>query len=567
MVRDQERVPILQVVVGPHAGRVFRLDRELTLIGRNQDCDVVLEPKSVSRRHAEVVRRNADFLIRDLGSTRGTFVDGERLSHPITLLNGASVLIGEVTLRYHSQAVQIQAGEDDQSTVFAAIDLVVPPDRSIPIAKPEEKLRALQQISQVFGGTLVLNELLDRVLAALFDIFPRASGGFVLLVDAASGTLTPEVVKARNGPASEVTISKTILERVLDDGQAILSKNVPGEFADSRSVSESRIRSLMCVPVLDQRKKPIGVVQIDSDDGRGQFEEDDLDLLAAVASQISVAVQNAQLHRDLVKQREIERELQFARQVMQALLPERPKTVEGYEFWDHYEPARHVGGDYYGFIPMIGPSDDRKSPPRRWAIAVGDVVGKGLPAALLTARLSAEISLFLQAETDPAAVVTRLNRRLDENGVLDMYITFLLVMLDVETHTLQFVNAGHPLPLIHRADGTLEEVAREFSGLPLAIDGGSVYSVYQTTLGPGDYVALFTDGVTDAMNQANVRYTEARLRDLLGQTPGPPREAGEMVVEQVREHVAGRSQFDDITLVVFGRLPEPPSLPSSDRIE
>ncbi|APW59942.1 SpoIIE family protein phosphatase [Paludisphaera borealis] len=554
MVREQEKVPILQVVVGPNSGRVFRLDRELTLIGRNQDCDVVLEPKSVSRRHAEVVRRNGDFLIRDLASTRGTIVNGERLSHPIALHNGASVVIGEVTLRYHSQAVQIQTGEDDQSTVFAAIDLTARNDRAIPIVKPEEKLRALQQISQVFGGTLVLNELLDRVLGSLFDIFPHASGGFVLLVDAVTGALTPEVVKVRNGPTSEVTISKTILERVLDDGLAILSKNVPAEFAESKSVSESRVRSLMCVPIVDQKQKPIGVVQIDADDGRGKFDEEDLDLLAAVASQISVAVQNAQLHRDLFKQREIERELQFARQVMQALLPERPKSVAGYEFWDCYEPARHVGGDYYGFIPMFGPTDDRAAPPKRWAIAVGDVVGKGLPAALLTARLSAEISLFLQAETDPAAVVTKLNRRLDENGVLDMYITFLLVMLDVETHTLQIVNAGHPLPLIRRADGTLHEVDREHSGLPLAIDGGSVYTAYKTTLAPGEYVALYTDGVTDALSPDNVRYTEDRLRDLLTQTPGAPHEAGEMVVEKVREHVAGRAQFDDITLVVFGRV-------------
>ena len=315
--------------------------------------------------------------------------------------------------------------------------------------------------------------------------------------------MAPEVVKARNGPASEVKVSQTILERVLKGGQAILSKNAPAEFAEIRSVSESQVRSLMCVPLHDQKQMPIGVVQIEADDDCDQFDEDDLDLLAAVASQISVAVQNAQLHHVLVKQNELERELQFARQVMQALLPERPASVPGYEFWDHYEPARHVGGDYFGFIPMYGPDDDRQSSPRHWAIAVGDVVGKGLPAALLTARLSAEISIFLQAERDPAAVVTKLNRRLDENGVLDMYITFLLALLDVETHTLRFVNAGHPLPLIRRADGTLEEVGREYSGLPLAIDGESVYTTFKTTLGPGDYVVLYSDGVSDAMNQAN----------------------------------------------------------------
>ena len=108
----------------------------------------------------------------------------------------------------------------------------------------------------------------------------------------------------------------------------------------------------MCVPLFDQHHKPVGIMQIDTRDGRGRFEQDDLDLLAAVASQISVAVQNAQLHKALVRQREMEQELLFARQVMQSLLPERPASVPGYEFWAYYEPARHVGGDYYGFFPI-----------------------------------------------------------------------------------------------------------------------------------------------------------------------------------------------------------------------
>src|SRR4029078_4638569 len=103
-------------------------------------------------------------------------------------------------------------------------------------------------------------------------------------------------------------------------------------------------------------------------------------------------------------------ELQFARQVMQALLPERPGAVQGYEFWDCYEPARHVGGDYYGFIPLFDASDTARANPRRWAIAVGDVVGKGLPAALLTARLSAGIRPFLQRGMDRATAVTPLHR-------------------------------------------------------------------------------------------------------------------------------------------------------------
>jgi len=238
---------------------------------------------------------------------------------------------------------------------------------------------------------------------------------------------------------------------------------------------------------------------------------------------------------------------------MQALLPERPASVKGYEFWDHYEPARHVGGDYYGFIPLFDPQDNRRGDARRWAIAVGDVVGKGLPAALLTARLSAEIRLFLQGETDPARVVTRLNLQLTENGVLDMYITFLLAMLDVSSHRLMIVNAGHPYPLIRRNDGRLEEFAPEASGLPLAIQGDWVYETTETTLEPGDVVILYTDGVTDALNPQNERFGDPMLRKLFLAAPAGPAAAGESLIQHVRNHVAGRTQFDDITMVAFGR--------------
>ncbi len=151
----------------------------------------------------------------------------------------------------------------------------------------------MRLISQELGGTLVLNELLDRIFNSLFEIFPRAERGFVLIKQPGTDTLVPEVIRSRTGPPGELKISKTVLNRVLNDGQAILSKDLGKEFPESESVSESQIRSLMCVPLMDQERKPVGIMQIDTRDGRGRFDQDDLDLLVAVASQISVAVQNA----------------------------------------------------------------------------------------------------------------------------------------------------------------------------------------------------------------------------------------------------------------------------------
>ncbi len=474
MEPDQNIVPLLQIVTGPLSGRVYKVDREVMIIGRSPECDLVLEPKSVSRRHAALVYRSGEYVLKDIGSTRGTYVNGLRVTQPVVLKNGSVVQVGEVQLTFKAQPVQIEDGEQDQSTVFASIDMTTPSDRFLPVVKPEVKLRAMNRISQAFGSTLVLHEILEKVLATLFEIFPSAERGFVLLEDRERRTLAPEAIHTRSGPPGDLRISKSILQRVLHNGQAVLSKDLSSEYPHSDSVSDSQIRSLMCVPILNQKQKPIGIIQIDTRDGRGRFDQEDLDLLVSVANQISVAVQNAQLHRDVLKQNELERELQFARQVMQALLPERPGTVAGYEFWDCYEPARHVGGDYYGFIPLTDLHDKSGEPATRWAIAVGDVVGKGLPAALLTAKLSAEIRLFLQGETDPARVVTRLNQQLCENGVLDMYITFLLAMLDITTHKTAALQRRTPLSLDsppggpHR--GVRQGTIRAASGHPVRLE-------------------------------------------------------------------------------------------------
>jgi len=217
MVTPQSIVPTLQIMNGPMAGRLYKLDRDVVIVGRNPDCDVVLQPKSVSRKHAAVVRTARGFEIKDLGSTRGTFLNGQRLTNPILLTDGSLLQIGELQLTFNSRVVQIEEGDDEQSTVYAAIDVLNQSDRNFPLVKPEAKFRALRLISQELGGTLVLSEVLDRIFNSLFEIFPRAERGFVLLKDPGSEALLPEIIRSRTGPAGELKISKTVLNRVLNE--------------------------------------------------------------------------------------------------------------------------------------------------------------------------------------------------------------------------------------------------------------------------------------------------------------------------------------------------------------
>src|SRR5437762_5308239 len=153
MATSQSIVPTLQILSGPMTGRLYTLDREGTIIGRNPECEVVLQPKSVSRRHASILRKNDVFLLKDLGSTRGTFVNGQKLTQPVVLQDGHTIQTGEVLLSFSSRVVQIQEGDEEQSTVYAAIDVVGQSDHQHPLVKPEAKLRALRLISQELGGT------------------------------------------------------------------------------------------------------------------------------------------------------------------------------------------------------------------------------------------------------------------------------------------------------------------------------------------------------------------------------------------------------------------------------
>jgi serine phosphatase RsbU (regulator of sigma subunit) len=209
-----------------------------------------------------------------------------------------------------------------------------------------------------------------------------------------------------------------------------------------------------------------------------------------------------------------------------------------------------VGGDYYGMI-AIRPDDTAAS---KLAVAVGDVVGKGMPAALLTAKLSAEVRLAIRDHDEPSQIVQQLNAQFASGGVLDLFITFLLVVIDVERHRLAIVNAGHPCPYVRRRDGRLEEVGKFRAGLPLGIASDYAYETAETTIESGETMILFTDGVTDAMNAENERFGEARLKHSLMSTPnGGASSVGEAIVNAMQTHVLDRAQFDDITLVCLAR--------------
>jgi serine phosphatase RsbU (regulator of sigma subunit) len=251
-------------------------------------------------------------------------------------------------------------------------------------------------------------------------------------------------------------------------------------------------------------------------------------------------------HLELARER-LKTDLELARGIQRALLPDRLPEVPGYEFFAHYESAYEVGGDFYGFIQL---------PRKRLAVLIGDVAGKGVAAALLMAKLSADARFCMLAEPDPAAAVTRLNALLSGSGLGDRFVTLVAAILDPENHTVTLVNAGHPSPIIYaRATRSVADaMSNETAGLPLGVLDDFQYAACQVSLKPGDSILAFTDGVIEATDVEGRMLQTGGLCAAVQDRDFSPRELGEQVVKVVTQFAAGRSQHDDIALVGFGRL-------------
>src|SRR5205807_9432155 len=230
-----------------------------------------------------------------------------------------------------------------------------------------------------------------------------------------------------------------------DTGQAILSEDASSDaqFDMSQSIADCKIRSMVVAPLVSRAGAPaIGVIQLDTQDRFKKFTQDDLRLLMAVAAQAGVAIENARMHESLVTRAELERDLELAQRVQKSFLPKKFPQAPGYEFFAHYESAQEVGGDYYDFIPL---------PNNRLGVMIGDVAGKGVPAALLMAKVSSDARFCALTEPTLSDAVGKLNDHMQEAGLLDRFVTFSGCVVDLGKHTVSVVNAGHQPPLIYRA--------------------------------------------------------------------------------------------------------------------
>jgi phosphoserine phosphatase RsbU/P len=548
----------LLVLKGSNPGQRIELTEDTVVLGRNPDCQVPIGGTAVSRNHAQILRIQGKYYIEDLKSRNGTFVNNEQVTNRLALNENDRIKICDFLCTFHEQAAKPLPPElspeepeppEDPAASTVEASLSHASSNLLLESQPKEKVKALLEISNNLSKTLELDPLLPKIVDSLFQVFKQADRGFIILRDESGKKLIPKVFKARR-PADETnaSFSRSIVKQCLETVQALLSDDASHDsrFAMSQSIADFRIRSVMCAPLWSQEGKTFGVIQLDTQDRGKKFTKDDLEFLIGVARQASLAFENAKLHEEQIATERFKRDLELAREVQRGFLPRRVPEVAGYEFFPYYDSAQEVGGDYYDFIQVSS---------NRLATLVGDVAGKGVPAALLMAKVSADARFCMLTETDPAAGVTKLNALLQQAGLSDRFVTLVAAMLDTNDHTVTLVNAGHPSPLVYRAvTGAFEEATpKEVVGLPLGVVDGFEYASCRIKLEPGDCLLIYTDGVTDAMDVQNLQFQVKGIYNAVRGESFTARTLGERIVKAVKQHAAGRDQHDDITLACLGR--------------
>ncbi len=410
------------------------------------------------------------------------------------------------------------------------------------------KLEQLIEAAKSLNSTLDLNELLDMLVDFALQI-TDGDRGTVYIIDDTTQEMWTRVAKGLDG-LSRVTIrmpiGKGIAGYVAATGDTI---NIPDAYLDPRFNPDYdrqtgyRTASILCLPIRVKSGKIIGVFQL-LNKKDGVFTEDDARIMSAFSVHAAIALENARLYEQEREKIRIERDLLAAREVQMGLLPAQLPAVAGYEFAATAMPAREVAGDLYDFIRLD---------PAHYGISIGDVSGKGLPAALLMAHIQGSVRDVAHEATDAGTCVTMLNQRLVVTTAPEKFVTLVYGVLDAQEHVFRYCNAGHNPPYHVAASGAVTELPA--GGTILGIVDGMEYTQESIAFAPGDTLVLYTDGISEAMNARKELLGDDRLREICAEQRGmSAMTVREAILDAVMKHQGGEPAADDMTVLVIRRL-------------
>jgi serine phosphatase RsbU (regulator of sigma subunit) len=529
-------------------------------LGRGPDNKVVVNDSAVSRKHAEIAVREDGYWIRDLNSKNGTKLNGTAIQELTRMNPGDRIDIGPC---------QIHFGRDKEPGSSARVADTKAPGtvHAIPLAElvnaaqSPSNLKAIaatgaspQRMAQFFEGMerlgpallqhKTMGELFQFIVDVTSDVL-RSDRTVIILRKDGGMELQPMATKQRGSLAGkEIVVSRSIARRAIEDRTAILTSDAQQDdrFKGHESVIRQRINSAMCVPLWHE-DEVLGVLYVDNVAAPVPYEHTDLLILTHIGHLAAVKILETKAFEEVQRNRERQEELKRAASIQQSLLPDDPLISPPYRIAGKNIPSSDVGGDYFDFINGDAPV---------LTIGLGDVAGKGMPAALLMTNLHASVRAHVESEARLPMVMARLNRSIHHAVRGDRFITLVLIAIDRKSGEVRYVNAGHNPPFLVHASGETEKLS--VGGLLLGMFPEATYESAEFKMGPGDVLVLYSDGVTEARDDSDEEFGEERLvaflekhRDL------DPEVLVESLIRTVHEFSRDGKPGDDVTVAVIRR--------------
>lgn len=408
------------------------------------------------------------------------------------------------------------------------------------VSRQAKQLTLLTEISRELTSILQLDQLLKRVADLLTRIIDYEMFS-ILLLDPTGQVLQhrfslrfKESVHLKN----DIPIGQGLVGYAAQTGQAVL---VPDVSKDPRYImANPETHSELCVPLI-YKEKVIGVLDIEHT-RRGYFNDDHVRIMTTMAAQVAIAIENATLYERIARQeKRLEQDLALARELQFRLLPQKRPALKNAEVAARFSPARQIGGDLYDFLKYSGHGVI--------GIAVGDVSGKGAPAAIYAGLVAGTTSSHAIEEPSAAQMLEAVNLSLSERPIEAQYVSMIYAVWHDNERSLQVANSGLPSPL-RISEGRAEEIP--VAGIPLGLFATSEYDEHNLRAKPGDFFVFFTDGITDATSSEGKMFGRGRLEKVaIKHAHRNADEIAEAIFRAVSDHAKGMDAFDDLTVVVL----------------
>jgi len=561
---EETAVSELEVTSPDRSCRVVRIDNSPFLIGRGQEIGnhLLLDDGRISRQCAAIISEDSGFILEDRGHRRGIFINGKKIDRA-PLQNGDAITFG----LEQSYEIVFRSRSDSESPVQNMMTLIGTVPTTVHGTSPGlGKLTLLLEATSLLHSDLPL----ESVLGSMLDhaIFITHADRGLLMEHDASGFLRVRLARGSHGVSlsGEVNPSQTALRQAMQKKKSVITEDL--SVADealqaAQSIVTQSLRAIIAIPLYavartnstnaaNAKGSPspsepghfLGVLYLDSRKPTA-FSRLDRQILDALAGQAASILDSARLVEQERQRMKLEQELNIARDIQQALIPHGFRDYSYFEVTGIHTPCHAVGGDYFDVFPL---TDDRA------VIVVADVSGKGIGAALLTTMLQGAFS-GMTPGTDPVQVLAQLNRFLCDHYDVGRYATMFFSLLD-RNGRLYYINAGHTSPLLMRA-GQVSDLVTEGS-LPVGLVPEATFAAKTVDLMPGDTLALYSDGITEAIDPDQNPFGDERLSQVLaGKQHMPLAELQKDILQSVETFCRGASQSDDITVMLVRYRPEP----------